>query len=372
MTVVYGDQVAVRNLDLEVPEGMFVTLLGPSGCGKTTTLRAIAGLERLTSGSLEVAGRVVDQPSTKTVVPAERRDIGMVFQNYALWPHKTVRQNVQYPMRVQRLPRKVCDERVDELLELVDLSRFADRYPGQLSGGQQQRVAVARALAKRPKVMLFDEPLSNLDARLRRSVRTQLRALHERLETTSIFVTHDHEEALAVSDLVAVMLHGRIQQYGTPSEVYDAPVTREVAEFLGFENLLTVRVVNDVGGVVRVDGTDAHFTLGSDIGAGRRGTLAFRRDQVHVVASDDPRPSRFTATVTSLSYVGGRADLTLDSHGARLEATVDDWTLRRLGLALPSLGDVLHLVFPSTGIRILPDGRPTDPTAAAETMGVAL
>ncbi len=228
----FGPVVAVDRVDLEVPEGKLVTLLGPSGCGKTTTLRIVAGLERPTSGRVWIADEDV------TDLPAARRGVTMVFQSYALFPHLTVFENVAYGLRVQRLRSQEIRQRVLEALELVGLPQVADRYPAQLSGGQQQRVALARALVMQPRVLLFDEPLSNLDAKLRRRVRAEIRTLQQRLGITSMYVTHDQSEALALSDVVVVMNEGRVEQVGTPEEVYRKPATRFVADFIGEANLL--------------------------------------------------------------------------------------------------------------------------------------
>ncbi len=228
----FGTVVALDRVDLEVPEGRLVTLLGPSGCGKTTTLRIIAGLERPTSGQVWIGHEDV------TDLPAAQRGVTMVFQSYALFPHLTVFENVAYGLRVQRLSAREVSRRVLEALELVGLPQVASRYPGQLSGGQQQRVALARALVMQPRVLLFDEPLSNLDAKLRRRVRAEIRTLQQRLGITSVYVTHDQSEALALSDVVVVMNEGRVEQMGAPEEVYRKPATRFVADFIGEANLL--------------------------------------------------------------------------------------------------------------------------------------
>lgn len=228
----FGTVVAVDEVDLDVPPGKLVTLLGPSGCGKTTTLRIVAGLERPSAGWVWIGEVDV------TGLPAARRGVTMVFQSYALFPHLSVFENVAYGLRVQRLPAGEVRRRVLEALELVGLPETAQRYPAQLSGGQQQRVALARALVMQPRVLLFDEPLSNLDAKLRRRVRAEIRMLQHRLGITSLYVTHDQAEALALSDVVVVMNQGRVEQVGTPEEVYRRPRTRFVADFIGEANLL--------------------------------------------------------------------------------------------------------------------------------------
>lgn len=229
----YGEATAVHGVDLDVPEGDFLCLLGPSGCGKTTVLRMIAGLEAQTAGRIEIRGQVVADPATGTFAAAERRDVGMVFQNYALWPHLTVARNVEFGLRLRRLSPASRRERVAEALEAMEIATLADRYPSQLSGGQQQRVAIARTLAVEPQVLLMDEPLSNLDARLRLEMRAVLKRLHARLGATIIFVTHDQWEAMTLASTIAVMSAGRIEQVGTPDAIYDRPGSRIVAEFVG-------------------------------------------------------------------------------------------------------------------------------------------
>jgi iron(III) transport system ATP-binding protein len=233
----YGATPVVKGLTLRVASGEFISLLGPSGCGKTTTLRMIAGLERVDRGTLIIDGRVVDGPGVH--VPPEQRALGMVFQSYAVWPHRTVAQNVAYPLTLQRLGSQEIASRVQEALGWVRLQAFADRAPSQLSGGQLQRVAIARALVARPKVLLLDEPLSNLDAALREELRGEIAALRATLGITMIFVTHDQHEALALSDRVAVMNHGVIEQIDRPEQLYREPATPFVASFVGGANVLT-------------------------------------------------------------------------------------------------------------------------------------
>ena len=228
----FGEVVAVDRIDLAVPEGEFLSLLGPSGCGKTTTLRMIAGFERPDEGALRIDGRDV------AALPPYKRDVNTVFQSYALFPHLTVAENVAYGLKQSGMPRGARRVRALELLELVQLPNMAERKPRQLSGGQQQRVALARALAKKPKVLLLDEPLGALDLKLRKEMQVFLKQLHAELGTTFVYVTHDQEEALAMSDRVAVMNGGRIEQIGPPREIYDQPATRFVADFIGETNFI--------------------------------------------------------------------------------------------------------------------------------------
>ena len=241
LVVRYGGVVAVRGVTFAVGAGEHVTLLGPSGCGKTTTLRAIAGLEKPASGEIRIGGEVVFGSSPSVNIPAERRGLSMVFQSYAIWPHMSVFDNVAYGLRVRRVPAAEVAERVRSALELVKLGELGDRSAARLSGGQQQRVALARAIAFSPTVVLFDEPLSNLDAKLRAEMRIELKELQRRLGITSVYVTHDLEEALAISDRIVVMRDGVIEQVGTPGEIYDRPRNTFVADFVGSANLIRGR-----------------------------------------------------------------------------------------------------------------------------------
>jgi ABC-type Fe3+/spermidine/putrescine transport system ATPase subunit len=238
----FAELKAVDDIDLSIEHGEFVTLLGPSGCGKTTTLRAIAGLEEPSGGTIRIAGATVYSAAERRNVPAERRGISMVFQSYAVWPHMSVFDNVAYGLRVRKLPGDEVKREVERALDLVQMRDFATRSAALLSGGQQQRVALARAIAFSPSVLLFDEPLSNLDAKLRAEMRVELRDLQRRLGVTSVYVTHDQEEALAISDRVVVMNVGGIEQIGTPEDIYNRPKTRFVADFVGSANLIAGKV----------------------------------------------------------------------------------------------------------------------------------
>ncbi|AIY15880.1 ATP-binding cassette domain-containing protein [Pimelobacter simplex] len=241
LTKSYGSNVIVDDLDLEIEEGEFLVLLGPSGCGKTTTLRCLAGLETPERGRIEFKGDPVFDSSARVNVPAHKRRIGMVFQSYALWPNMTVRKNIAYPLKVRRMKEALAAGRVEEAAAMVHCEHLLDRYPSQLSGGQQQRIAVARGLAARPDLVLFDEPLSNLDARLRDQVRTEIHRLHESLGFGAVFVTHDQSEAFALGDKLAIMREGRIEQLGTPQDVFQRPATDYVAGFIGMANRLELR-----------------------------------------------------------------------------------------------------------------------------------
>ena len=247
LAVRYGEVTAVHEVSFSVGRGELVTLLGPSGCGKTTTLRAIAGLEQPHAGAIMLCGRTVYDRASRTLVPTEHRGVSMVFQSYAIWPHMTVAQNVAYGLRVRGMKRDLIAVSVDEALGLVQMRPYADRMATRLSGGQQQRIAVARAIAFHPEVVLFDEPLSNLDAKLREEMRVEIRELQQRLSITALYVTHDQEEALAISDRVIVMQGGHIEQEAAPEVLYNRPASRFVADFLGSANLIDGRL-RDVRG----------------------------------------------------------------------------------------------------------------------------
>ena len=243
LVVRYGEGApAVNGIDFAIAQGELVTLLGPSGCGKTTTLRSIAGLETPSSGTIRLNGQTVYSGTERRNVPVEKRGVSMVFQSYAIWPHMTVFENVAYGLRVRKAPQAEINAGVARVLEMVQMQAYADRPSSNLSGGQQQRVAVARAIAFSPNVLLFDEPLSNLDAKLRAEMRVELRELQRRLDITSLYVTHDQEEALAISDRVIVMSNGKIEQIGTPEEIYNRPSTLFVADFVGAANMIQGQV----------------------------------------------------------------------------------------------------------------------------------
>ena len=243
LTKRFGTHTAVDSLNLTVESGTLVSLLGPSGCGKTTTLRLVSGFAVPDGGTIQVAGRTVS--SAGRVVPPEKREMSMIFQSYALWPHLTVAENVAYGLKLRRMGRAEVEQRVRAMLETMQLLPYESRYPAELSGGQQQRVGLARALAVEPKIVLLDEPLSNLDANLREDMRHEIRRLHDRFHYTTIYVTHDQAEAMTTSDLIAVMRDGRIEQSGTPEDIYERPETEFVARFIGSTNILRGRRVGE-------------------------------------------------------------------------------------------------------------------------------
>ncbi|MDQ7801144.1 MAG: ABC transporter ATP-binding protein [Armatimonadota bacterium] len=332
----FGSVVAVDSVDLDVPPGKLVTLLGPSGCGKTTTLRIVAGLERPT------AGRVWIGEEDVTDLPAARRGVTMVFQSYALFPHLTVFENVAYGLRAQRLPAAEVRRRTLEALELVGLPETAQRYPAQLSGGQQQRVALARALVMQPRVLLFDEPLSNLDAKLRRRVRAEIRMLQQRLGITSVYVTHDQAEALALSDVVVVMNQGRVEQVGSPEEVYRRPRTRFVADFIGEANLLPATYRD---GAVEVAGY--RFPLEQEQVREGPVTLMVRPEAVVVVRDGAGLPG----LVRTVFFMGMTTEILVDTPAGEVLATQPYRADRNL-----APGQEVRLRFEEAGVYLLPAG----------------
>ncbi len=239
----FGDDRAVDDVSFSAPKGTFLTLLGPSGCGKTTTLMSIAGLHPIDSGRISVGGMVYTAPQQGIFMPPEKRDIGMVFQSYAIWPHMTIAQNVAYPLEIRKIERAEIDARVADVLKLVGLGDMADKLATQLSGGQQQRAALARAIVSQPRLLLFDEPLSNLDLKLREQMRVELKRIQSEVGITSVYVTHDQAEALVMSDEIIVMSKGHIQQRGGPREIYGRPTNAYVSNFIGVANLLKGRVI---------------------------------------------------------------------------------------------------------------------------------
>ena len=318
-----GFQRAVDGITFSVEPGHFYTLLGPSGCGKTTTLRCVAGLERPDRGRISLAGQ--DVASGRTVVPPERRDIGMVFQNYAIWPHMTVFENVAYPLRVGRARVKKPElvQRVDEALDLVQLSGYASRPATQLSGGQQQRLALARALIRRPSLLLLDEPLSNLDARLRDRMRAEIRALQRRIGITTLFVTHDQVEALSMSNRIAVMDGGHIIQEGTPREIYQHPATRFVAGFVGSANFLSGTVIRPgAAGAMRIGigGGEIEAICPAGTTAGDAITLSIRPENIRVHRERPAAPNVLAGVAAQVLFVGEALDATIDVEGVELVA----------------------------------------------------
>jgi ABC-type Fe3+/spermidine/putrescine transport system ATPase subunit len=308
----YGQQVALRALDLEIRDGEFFCLLGPSGCGKTTTLNLIGGFVVPTEGTISLHGRRID------TLPPHKRPVNTVFQSYALFPHMTVLQNVSFGLRMDRVPKAEARRRSEEALAQVGLEAFGDRAPDQLSGGQQQRVAVARALVKRPEVLLLDEPLGALDLKLRHRLQLELTQIHKEVGTTFVYVTHDQEEAMSMADRIAVLNEGRLEQLGTPHEVYRRPVSRFVADFIGYANFIDVTVDGDVA-VLR-DGTRVPCAGGRASGAA---TLMLRPEALHLGNGAATPEGSVTGRILNASFLGNHVRVTVDCPGFTAPLSLD-------------------------------------------------
>ncbi|MBX5443841.1 ABC transporter ATP-binding protein [Sphaerobacter sp.] len=318
LTKRFGTTVAVNNLNLDLEEGELVALLGPSGCGKTTTLRMIAGFEEADSGTISFGGRDV------TSLPPERRNTGMVFQNYALFPHLTVAQNVAFGLEMRKVPKAEIARRVDAILDKVQLRELADRYPRQLSGGQQQRTALARALVINPSVLLLDEPLANLDAKLREEMRFYIRSLQQEFGITTVYVTHDQSEALVLADRIAVMKDGVLQQVGTPTDIYQRPGNAWVADFIGLTNLVPGVITDREGSRVLVD-TDLGVLSGTGSDGLRTGDqvlLSIRPESLRITSGTDTahpgdtldgaERNRLVGVVRERAYLGNLVDYRIE------------------------------------------------------------
>lgn len=319
---------ALDGIDLAVKKGEFLVLLGPSGCGKTTTLRSIAGLERPDEGEITIDGQPVYAAAQHIFVPPEKRPISMVFQSYAIWPHLSVYDNVALPLKVghRRLEQEEREKRIKEVLALLGLESLADRKVTALSGGQQQRVSLARAIAQRPKVLLMDEPLSNLDYKLRVRLRSELKALMHQLELTTVYVTHDQEEALAMGDRIAVMNQGKLIQLGTPREIYQQPLTEFVARFIGEMNFIS-------GTVRQIDQDEVHLetALGNLVGkvpkdgqppvVGQKRTLGIRPTDIDMIPEQtaEARGDQVAGTIVSAQYLGESIDYTVQAGPITLQ-----------------------------------------------------
>ncbi|MGQ0715683.1 MAG: ABC transporter ATP-binding protein [Gemmatimonadaceae bacterium] len=331
--------VAVHGVDLDVADGEFVVLVGPSGCGKSTTLRMIAGLESITAGKLSIGGRVVND------VPPKDRDIAMVFQNYALYPHMSVRENMAFALKLRKMPKAEIDQRVREAAEVLGLTTELDRLPKQLSGGQRQRVAVGRAIVRKPAVFLFDEPLSNLDAKLRVQMRRELLALHRRLGATTVYVTHDLVEAMTMGDRIVVMSAGHVMQVDTPEALYERPQNRFVAGFIGSPAMIFLPGTVTTNGAARfvADGGEPSITLPGTLATRARGAstvvLGIRPEHLRL-ASEGPTAGDHTsmdATVDLVEPLGGEALV-------HVRAGAHELTARTRARDLPDVGDRIQLI----------------------------
>ncbi len=321
----FGGTRVLKDVSFEVREGEFLTLLGPSGCGKTTTLMSIAGFQRPDEGRISCGGQTFFDKAGKVHLAAEERNLGMVFQSYAIWPHLTVFDNVAFPLKVRRTKKDALRRRVRETLDLVEMGAYANRYPHEISGGQQQRVALARALVYSPSVLLLDEPFSNLDAKLRERARTWLKRLQGELGITTLFVTHDQDEALSLSDRIVVMDAGSILQVGAPEDIYRRPATRFVAEFLGQCNILPAVALGAAeggGAEFRLESGASITVAGDGVGAGVAVELAVRPEAVELCHdSAPPAPNTYVAAVRTGSFLGDHYLYELDLGGLPLTVT---------------------------------------------------
>ncbi len=349
----YETYKAVHGIDLEIADEEFVVLVGPSGCGKSTTLRMVAGLEEITGGEIWIGGDMVND------VPPRDRDIAMVFQNYALYPHMTVFENMAFGLKLRKFPREEIKKRVDEAARILDLSPLLERRPKALSGGQRQRVAMGRAIVRNPRVFLFDEPLSNLDAKLRVQMRTEIKKVHQTVRTTTVYVTHDQIEAMTLADRVVVMNQGRIEQVGPPQELYHNPTTRFVAGFIGSPamNFLPVRILDEQGLKVQLPSGQKLAVPPQRANrygpyVGREMTLGIRPE--HLTETHDvekPGVGRIDAPVDVVEPMGMETMVHFQFAGAAVTARVAPETVARPGEILPLAADMnqMHLIEPDSG-----------------------
>ncbi len=339
----FASTTAVQDFNLQVEPGEFVSFLGPSGCGKTTTLRMIAGFELPTSGAITIGGQDV------TNKPPNQRNVGMVFQAYALFPNMTIADNIGFGLKVRNRPKGEIKQRVEEMLALIQMSKFGNRYPYQLSGGQQQRVALARALAIRPQLLLLDEPLSALDAKIRVSLRHEIRAIQRQLGITTIYVTHDQEEALELSDRVVVMSEGRMEQVGTPFEIYNFPQTPFVASFVGTLNVLKGRVKDPVACALEVDGQPLLTARPiENLVAGDTINIALRPEMVSMDGSTG-EGNRLNGKVEDITFLGSIVRI----HVRFAENSLYFDKFNNPHLSLPDTGQPVTVTFPREGVLVL-------------------
>lgn len=341
-----GEFVAVNKINLSIAEGELVTLLGPSGCGKTTTLRMIAGFEYPT------AGQVLIGNDNMASVPPNKRNLGMVFQSYALFPHMSIWENVSYGLQVQRLPKDTIIRRTDAVLELMQLNGLEARFPSQLSGGQQQRVALARAIVIEPAVLLFDEPLSNLDAKLRERMRDELRSLQKRLGITSLYVTHDQAEAMAISDRVVIMKDGDLVQMGSPQEIYEYPLNKFIAHFIGKANFISGTYIGggSDGADVSIGAIRLHLPVPGNVSlsAGERCALAFRPEHVSL---DEPSAEGIPGKVTRATYFGSQIEYEVQIEGSVLVVEIFNPQITKRF----AVGDDVKVLLDLACVRVLKD-----------------
>lgn len=344
----YGDNPVPKGVSMELRRGEVVSLLGPSGSGKTTLLRAVAGLEKPTSGTIAIGKTRVYDGNPRSEIPAEERNLGLVFQSYALWPHKTVFENVAYPLRLRKVAAAEIKQRVQSVLDQLGLGHLGNRHPHQLSGGQQQRVAIGRALVYNPPVILLDEPLSNLDAKLREEARVFLRELIVKLGLSALMVTHDQNEAMAISDRILLLNNGVIEQQGTPQEMYGSPRTLFAAEFMGSNNRLHGTVTDLDNGRARIEG--ASWALwgmaGEGVSVGAEATAVIRVERLRIASS--PEENMLELALLTSMYLGDRWEYLFRTEG-------DDFAIRAYGSALRD-AERCHLTLPVNDLWIFPKG----------------
>jgi len=341
----YGDVTVVDNFNLEIEKGEFVSFLGPSGCGKTTTLRMVAGFEIPTTGNILLDGKDI------TNVAPNQRNVGMIFQSYALFPNMTVAQNIAFGLKVRREPESLVKERVNEMVSLIHLEEHSHKYPFQLSGGQQQRVSLARALAIRPQVLLLDEPLSALDAKIRVSLRQEIRAIQRSLGITAIFVTHDQEEALSISDRIAVMNVGEMEQVGTPFEIYNFPQTSFVANFVGSLNTAEAEVVDPASGLLTMNGVQLQTDKGTkNKKKGDKITFAIRPERFNFL-SEGKKENVVEGKIENITFLGSVVRVQMDIGGAKFNMD----TFNRPSLDLPKIGDKRQVTCSNKAVLVLED-----------------
>jgi putative spermidine/putrescine transport system ATP-binding protein len=346
ITKQFGAATAVQRFDLHIERGEFITFLGPSGCGKTTVLRMVAGFERPTAGTIVLDG------SDVTALPANKRNMGMVFQSYALFPNMTVAHNIGFGLKVAGKEGKSIQRRVDDMLEIIKMREFAGRFPHQLSGGQQQRVALARALAISPQALLLDEPLSALDAKIRLSLRQEIRTIQRQLGITTIFVTHDQEEAMSISDRIVVMNKGRIEQVGSPVDIYNSPQTQFVASFIGSLNILEATILDRAKGVIRLDGQTIYLDDPDRLRdvAGDSITMALRPESITPgAAMQQPDMNSLSGTVADIGFLGSVVRIRVQLQEQVINADIFNNPANRL----PMVGEAIVLTFSRDACRVL-------------------
>jgi len=336
----FGNVEILKGIDIEVEAGEFLILVGPSGCGKSTLLNMIAGLDVPTDGQISIAGRDV------TYLPPKDRDIAMVFQSYALYPNMNVAQNISFGLEMRKVPKQQRDEAVQRVAKMLQITQLLDRKPGQLSGGQRQRVAMGRALARDPKLFLFDEPLSNLDAKLRVEMRAEIKLLHQRTKTTTVYVTHDQVEAMTLGDRIAVMKEGVVQQFGTPDDIYARPATRFVAEFIGSPAMNMIPAMRSPAGAT-ANGIELALTsaqlMALQKGSASTLTYGLRPEAIQFAAEGIPGTLRFTEPTGPETY-------------ATVETAVGNLTLRVPGYMAAKVGDAVHVRWSSEAVHLFDAG----------------